>query len=58
MFEIVSASLVEVKESGEEATRSLFVEWKEVMEEAQEYVPLPPSIQVYLPNDVLYPFYY
>lgn len=56
MFEVVAAAISSVNDTS--ATRSLFVVFKEVLAEAAQYVPSPPSVQVYLPNDVLYPFYY
>lgn len=33
------------------------IEFKEIANVPVDYIPPPPTAQLYLPNDVLYPFY-
>ena len=56
MFQVVYASAL-ISSTSNNNRCQLFVEYKQVDSSVLTYVPSPPSVQAYLPNDVLYPFY-
>jgi|JI6StandDraft_1071083.scaffolds.fasta_scaffold18047_5 hypothetical protein len=58
MFQIVSATYNPSSSNANSTNRmQLFVEYKSMDNSVLTYIPSPPSVEVYLPNDVLYPFY-
>lgn len=57
MYEVVLARLIKGDTNSASGIYKLAIEFKEIANTPVDYVPPPPTAELYLPNDVLYPFY-